>query len=100
MDRIKIGNRVDVSSGSYLCTAGHDIESPIMELTYAPIIIGDDVWIASRSIILPGVSIGNGAVVASGAVVAKDVSPWTVVGGNPARYIKKRILSGGKDNER
>jgi len=92
VDKIRIGNRSTISRGSFLCCASHDITSPIMELTYAPITIGHDVWIAGRSIILPGITIGDGAVVAAGAVVTKDVEPWTVVGGNPARVIKKRSL--------
>lgn len=92
VDIIRIGNRVDISSGVYLCTAGHDIESPIMELTHAPITIGDDVWIAARSILLQGVTVGDGGIVAAGAIVTKDVEPWTVVGGNPARCLKKRVL--------
>ena len=49
-------------------------------------------WIGARAIILPGVTIGEGAVVAAGAVVTKDVEPWAVVGGNPAKFIKKRGL--------
>lgn len=54
-----------------------------------PITIGDDVWIGGHSTILPGVTIGNGAIVAAGAVVTKDVEPNTVVGGVPAKVIKK-----------
>ena len=92
VDKVRIGNRVDVSAGAYVCTAGHDIGSLTMELTHSPIAIGDDVWIAARAILLPGVGIGDGAVVAAGSVVAKDVEPWTVVGGNPARFLKKRVL--------
>ena len=68
-----------------------------MELTYAPIEIGDNSWIAARSIIMPGRSVGEGAVVAAGAVVTKDVEPWTVVGGNPAQFIKKRVLNDEAD---
>ena len=52
--------------------------------------IGDDVWIGARAIILPGVTIGQGSIVAAGSVVTKDVEPFSVVGGNPARVIKVR----------
>ena len=52
----------------------------------------DNIWIASGAMILPGVTIGEGAVVTAGSVVVKDVEPWTVVGGNPAKMIKKREL--------
>ena len=92
VDRIKIGSRVTISTGAYLCTAGHDIQSRTMELTHSPIIIGDDVWVAARSILLPGVVVGDGGVIAAGAVVTKNVAPWMVVGGNPAKVIMKRNL--------
>jgi putative colanic acid biosynthesis acetyltransferase WcaF len=92
VDKIKIGNQTTISRDVFLCCASHDVTSPIMELTYAPIEIGDNSWIAARSIIMPGRSVGDGAVVAAGAVVIKDVEPWIIVGGNPACFIKKREL--------
>ena len=94
VDEINIGAQATVSQGVKLCTAGHDISSKIMELTYAPITIGENAWVAAWSIVLPGTVIGEGAVVAAGTVVTKDVEPWTVVGGNPAKFIKKRVISG------
>lgn len=93
VDDIKIGDQAIVSQGVKLCTASHDISSRTMELKTAPIIIGTNAWVAGWSVILPSVTIGEGAVVAAGAVVTKDVEPWTVVGGNPARVIKKRELT-------
>lgn len=95
VDRIKIGSQTTVSREAFLCCAGHDVGSPIMELTYAPITIGSNCWIASRAIVMPGVMVGDGAVVAAGAVVTKNVKPWTVVGGNPAKLIKDRELTKG-----
>ena len=92
VDAIVIGDQATVSQGTKLCTASHDISSKIMELTTKPISIGANAWVAGWSIVLPGVTIGEGAVVAAGAVVTKDVEPWTVVGGNPAKFIKKREL--------
>lgn len=89
---ITIGDQVVVSQGAFICSASHDIASPIMELTYAPVIVGPQVWIAARAFIGPGVTIGEGAVVGACAVVTKDVEPWTVVAGNPARFIKRREL--------
>lgn len=89
---IKIGAYVTVSQGAFLCTASHDITARDMCLTYAPIQIDDQVWIAARAFIGPGVKIGEGAVVGACAVVTSDVSPWTVVAGNPAKFIKKREL--------
>lgn len=92
VDHITIGNQTTVSREAFICCASHDITSPIFELTYAPITIGSNAWICSRSFIAPGVTIGDGAVVAACGVVTKDVEPWTVVGGNPAKVIKTREL--------
>ena len=55
-------------------------------------VIGGDVFIGARGFVMPGVQIGEGAVVGACAVVTKDVPPWTVVAGNPAREVKKRVL--------
>lgn len=89
---IILGDNATVSQGVKLCTASHDITSKIMELTTGQIVIGSNAWVAGWSIVLPGVTIGEGAVVAAGAVVTKDVEPWAVVGGNPAKFIKRREL--------
>lgn len=85
-----IGNNVDVAQQVNIWTEQHDYNSPTYESISAPVIIEDYVWLASRSTVLPGVTIGKGAVVASGAVVTKDVSPFAIVGGVPARVIGYR----------
>lgn len=90
VDEIKIGANSVISEGAFICTASHDIKSEIFELKTKPITIGDSAWIAARAIVLPGVTIGEGAVAAAGAVVTKDVAPDSVVAGNPARVIGKR----------
>ena len=87
---IKIGANTTVSQGAYLCTASHDITNPLNPLITAPIIIEDQAWIAAETFVGMGVIIGQGAVVGARAAVFKDVKPWTVVGGNPAKFIKKR----------
>ena len=92
-EKIELGTGVVLSQDSYLCTASHDISDDRMKLVLKPISIGDNVWVSSHAIILPGITIGEGAVVAAGAVVTKDVEPFTVVGGNPAKFIKRRILA-------
>ena len=92
VDKISIGDHVTVSRDAFLCGASHDITSPTMELTYAPIVIGANAWVAARAMILPGRTIGEGAVVAACGVVVKDVAPWTIVGGNPANVLGKRDL--------
>ena len=69
------------------------LDIPMCEQGYQdekPIIIGDDVWIGGHVIVLPGVHVGNGAILAAGAVVTKDVPEYAIVGGNPARVIKYR----------
>ena len=89
---IIIGNNCVVSQGAYLCTATHDIMDSKHSLLSSPIILKDKSWVAADVFIGPGVTIGEGAVIGARAVVFKDVDPWTVVGGNPAKYIKKRII--------
>lgn len=92
VDLIKIGANTTVSQGAYLCTASHDIASQLNPLITAPIVIEDQAWIAAGAFVGMGVTIGQGAVVGARAAVFKDVDPWTVVGGNPAKFIKKRII--------
>lgn len=64
---------------------------PYFQENHTPPVIGNDVWIGSQAIILQGVKIGDGAIIAAGAVVNKDVPPYTIVGGVPAKFIKKRF---------
>lgn len=91
---VSIGENVIISEGAFLCTASHDVTSPTMRLIVRPINIGNNVWIGAKATILPGVTIGEGAVVGACAVVAKDVPPWSVVVGNPAREVGHRELKG------
>lgn len=90
--RVTIGSNVTVSQYAFLCAATHDYEDPSMPLVTAPIVIRDGAWICAASFIGPGVTIGEGAVVGAKAVVTRDVAPWDVVAGNPARPVKKRVL--------
>lgn len=87
-----MGHDCVVSEGAYLCGASHNIYSEKHEQTNAPIIMHDRSWVATQAFIGMGVTIGEGAVVGARAAVFKDVEPWTVVGGNPAKFIKKRII--------
>ena len=91
-DKVVFGNDIVVSQDSYICTATHDVTSPSMNLVTKPIVINDQVWIAAKATILPGVTVGEGAVVGACSVVSKDVPPWSVVVGNPAEVVKKREL--------
>jgi putative colanic acid biosynthesis acetyltransferase WcaF len=87
---VTIGQDVNISSHARLQTAKHLIDDPDFMHDYSPITVGDRAWIAEASIVLGGVNIGEGAVVAAGAVVTKDVEPFTVVGGVPAQPIRMR----------
>jgi putative colanic acid biosynthesis acetyltransferase WcaF len=91
--KIKIGAHSIISQKTYLCTASHDISKRNFPLISSPIIIKDQVWVAADVFIGMGVIIGQGVVVGARASVFKDIEPWTVVGGNPAKFIKKRIIA-------
>ena len=85
-----IGNNVSIAAQVLILTMEHDLSSPTFGVMGGPVFIEDRVYIGSRVTILPNVRVGVGAVVASGAVVTKNVEPWTVVGGVPAKFIKRR----------
>lgn len=89
---LKIGNHVAIASQVLIYNSEHDIQSEDFQAREEPVEIGDYVFIGARVTILPGVKIGRGAVVASGAVVTKDVSEFTIVGGVPAHVIGERRL--------
>lgn len=89
---IIIKSYATVSQRAYLCTASHNISSSKHEQTEKPIIIESKAWVAAEAFVGPNVTIGEGAVVGARAVVFKDVEPWNVVIGNPAKVIKKRII--------
>jgi putative colanic acid biosynthesis acetyltransferase WcaF len=90
---VSVGNRAVLSQDVYLCGGTHDYTKGNYPLVRKPIIIEDDVWIGAGAFIGPGVRIGQGAVVGARAVVFKDVPPWKVAVGNPARVIKDRVLN-------
>ncbi|WP_202397108.1 glycosyltransferase [Teichococcus coralli] len=87
---LKIGNNVNVSHYTLIQTLTHDPQNPDFVCLEGPVEIGDHAWIGARALICPGVKIGEGAVVGAGAVVTRDVPPYVIVAGNPARPIKER----------
>lgn len=93
-DMFYMGQNCVVSERAYICCASHNIQSNAHEQTHAPITMGDRSWVAAEAFVMMGVTIGEGAVVGARAAVFKDVEPWTVVGGNPAKFIKKREIEG------
>ncbi|WP_309396723.1 putative colanic acid biosynthesis acetyltransferase [Cerasicoccus maritimus] len=90
VDQVTVGVDCTVSQYSYLCTASHDIESPSRDLTTAPIRLERGSWVFAGSFVGPGVTVGEGAIVGARSLVVKSVAPYDVVGGNPAKFIKKR----------
>jgi acetyltransferase-like isoleucine patch superfamily enzyme len=90
---VTIGDCVVINDGCRLLTGSHDIHSTKWELTVEPIVVEDYAWLATNAIVLPGVTIGRGAVVGAGAVVTKSVPPLEVVAGNPARPIGQRKVA-------
>lgn len=101
---LKIGNFCSIAGGvKFVCGGEHEYSSlmtfPLstyfsnanVSFSKGPIIIDDDVWIGTNALILSGVHIGQGAIIAAGSIVTKDVQPYTIVGGNPAKLIKKRF---------
>ncbi|MBI5014766.1 MAG: acyltransferase [Deltaproteobacteria bacterium] len=92
---VQIGHRAMVGHGSKLISAGHRIpegRAPMRfaGLVYGKVTIGDDSWVAAQAVVLPGVTVGEGAIVAAGAVVTRDVPPFAVVAGVPARVVRIR----------
>lgn len=87
---IIIGDGVLIGHNVVLATLNHDIDPRKRSTMHpAPIVIGNNVWIGANATVVPGISIGEGAIVAAGAVVTKDVPPNVIVGGVPAKIIKK-----------
>lgn len=89
-DKVKIGKYVCVNDGVNILSASHDVKDPLWQHIKGPIIIEDYVWIATNAIILPGVTIGMGAVIGAGAVISKSVSPFSIVVGNPMVVLPKK----------
>jgi len=87
---LSIGDNVDISPGVWILTDSHDMHDPLFPEVLAPVRIGNHAWIGSRAMILPGETVGEGAVVAAGAVVTRNVEPYAVVAGVPARPIGTR----------
>lgn len=90
--RLAIGDHTDIASDVMVYNSEHDINADNFKASVAPVEIGDYVFIGPRAIILPGVNIGKGAVVAAGAVVSKDVPEYAIAGGVPAQVIGERKL--------
>jgi putative colanic acid biosynthesis acetyltransferase WcaF len=96
---VTLGKKVTISHRAHLCAGTHDYTRPELPLIKPPIEIGDQAWVCADAFVGPGVVVGEGAVVGARAVVMKNVEPWTVVAGNPARFVRKRELK-AEDSKR
>ena len=89
---VTIGERTTISQRAHLCAGTHDYRNPVLPLIKPPIVIGDEVWVCADAFIGPNVTVANGAVVGACSVVTRDVEPLAVVAGNPAKYVKTRVI--------
>jgi len=89
---IEIGAMSMVSQRTFLCTGSHDHTDPHLPLTYAPITIGREAWVAAECFVAPGRRIGDGCVVASRSVVVKDLPDWMICAGHPCKPLKERVM--------
>lgn len=96
LGKVSIGEKSTISQGAHLCAGTHEFSDPATPLLTPPIAIGDQAWICADAFVGPGVRVGEGAVVGARAVAVKDVEPWAVVAGNPAKFIKQREMKKGE----
>jgi putative colanic acid biosynthesis acetyltransferase WcaF len=90
---VELGHDVCVSQGAYLCTGNHDWNDPAFGLMLGPITLRNGSWLGARTIVAPGVTLGEHAVAAAGSVVSKSIPAWTVWAGNPAAFVRHRSIS-------
>jgi putative colanic acid biosynthesis acetyltransferase WcaF len=90
LGEIELGARSTVAQETYLCAATHKFSDPKLPLQTAKITIGDDAFLAARVFVMPGISIGDGALIGACSVVTQDMPPWTVCAGHPCAPIRKR----------
>jgi putative colanic acid biosynthesis acetyltransferase WcaF len=87
---VHLGYYAIVSQQAYVCTATHDINDPAFPMITAPVSLGRYAWVCARACVLPGVTIHDGAVLGLGALASRDLEPWKVYAGNPARVVGSR----------
>jgi putative colanic acid biosynthesis acetyltransferase WcaF len=89
---IIIGNKTTISQRAHLCAGTHDFNDSALPLLKPPIVIEDQAWVCADSFIGPNVTVGEGAIVGARGVVTRNVDPWSIVAGNPAKFLKMREL--------
>lgn len=89
---VTLGEKVTISHRAQLCAGTHDYTRADLPLLKPPIVIKDQAWVCADAFVGPGVTVGEGAIVGARAVAMKDIPPWAIVAGNPAKFIKKREM--------
>ncbi len=89
---VTLGSNVCVSQGAYFCTGNHDWSDPAFGLMARPIALDDGSWVGARSVICPGVSLGEAAVAAAGSVVSRSIPPFEIHAGNPSAFLRVRSI--------
>jgi putative colanic acid biosynthesis acetyltransferase WcaF len=89
-EKIRLGHHSIISQGAYLCGATHDYNSESFTYLKKEIILGPYSWVCAKSIVLPGVCCHEGSVLGAGSVTSRDLEPWKVYAGNPAKLVKDR----------
>lgn len=85
-----LGSHAIISQDAYLCGASHDYNDPDFPFFSKPITVGDYAWVCARACVMPGVTIHDGAVLGLGSVATRDLEPWFVYAGSPAKPVRKR----------
>lgn len=98
LDKVELDEQATLAQEAYLCTGTHKLDEPDLPLQTAPIKLGKNCFVGARAFVLPGVVIGEGAVVGACAVVSRDIPPYSVWVGNPARYLKERVYKNKNDD--
>lgn len=89
---VVLDDNVCISQGAYLCTGNHDWSDPSFGLIVKPIVLRSGSWAGARSMLAPGVVLGEGAILAAGAVAYKNIPAWEIHSGNPAAFVRQRHL--------
>ncbi len=92
VEKITIHDYAIVPQGANLCSASHDVEDAFFQTVARPVTIGRRAWVAAEAFVGPGVTLGEGAVLGARGCAFRDLAPWTIYGGNPARMLKPRSL--------
>jgi putative colanic acid biosynthesis acetyltransferase WcaF len=93
LTQVSIGSHVCVSQGAYLCTGNHDWSKPNLKLFTSPIVLERGCWVGAKTVVGPGVTVREGAVLTAGSVATKDLEEFGIYSGNPAILRKRRVVS-------